>query len=111
AGDSGGTILQSVFLTELILAMAWSCGSIALIYWFLKKRDIFPSMFVWYVGSLVAGKLLLLFLYGMIPSSASYAFLQYDTGTDLIRLFIYAGIWVTYLLRSERVKNTFLHQV
>ena len=77
----------------------------ALLYWFINRRDIFPRIFLWYAGSRVVGEVLLLCLYYLaFPGSE----LATNKNYDLAATLIYSIVWGIYILRSERVKNTFL---
>ena len=109
-GNDGGFKLQMLLYIELTVSVAWITMSIAMIYWFFKRRDIFPAMFLWYVGALLAGRILLVIAYSIIPYPASYGNLVKDSLTELVRTCIYAAIWGTYIVRSERVRYTFLKE-
>ena len=106
--DTGGTTLQSVVMVELTFDLIGLTGAVACFYWFLKRRDIFPKMFIGYIGSVLAGEIILLVLYTLVPYPSSYGDLASMTGAQLLRTFIYASIWVTYIARSERARNTFV---
>jgi len=105
--EQGGTKLQYLLFCEMFLSLFWICGNVALIYWFLGRRNIFPKMFIYYTISLAAGQLLLLILLNVIPRQASLASQQPAIGIQLGRTCFYGIIWISYVLRSERVKNTF----
>jgi len=65
-------------------------------------------MFIWYLGALIGGNFILLILYNIIKLPPRSANVGSGQVVQLIRSLIYAGIWITYILRAERVKNTFL---
>jgi hypothetical protein len=108
-GEQSGTFLQLTWFTEIVLSLFWLCGTVALLYWFLNRRDIFPKLFIWYIGSLLAGRLLLLIVYNFAPNADP----QYNTtlGVDLARTVVYALVWGTYVWRADRVKYTFTEPV
>jgi hypothetical protein len=108
-GESGGMVLQSVLVVELALQLLWLAGGIACFYWFIQRRDIFPRMFMGFIASILFGQLTLLIVYSVVKYPDSFGDLQAQAGADLFRSCFYAGIWVTYILRSERSKNTFVN--
>lgn len=108
-GEAGGIPLQSIFILELALELTWISASVACFYWFITRRDIFPRMFIAYVGSILIGQVLLLILYSFIPYPSSYGNLPVAMGAQLFRTCIYGVIWITYVLKSERVKSTFVN--
>jgi hypothetical protein len=65
-------------------------------------------MFLWYIGILLSGRLLLVLLYTFIPLPATFSNYKYELAGHFIRTLAYAAIWVTYVLRSGQVKSTFL---
>jgi hypothetical protein len=106
--EAGGSNLQVLLVAELIFSMTWLCGSVALLYWFACRRDIFPKMFMAYIASLLAGQLFLIIMYTAVPYPSTMGNLQASTGLQFARTCVYALIWVTYVKRSERVKYTFI---
>jgi hypothetical protein len=106
-GEKGNMAVQSVFMIELALKLIWISGSIACFYWFICRRDIFPRMFIGYVGSILLGQVILLVLYSYIPFPSTEN-LANMMGAQIFRSFIYALLWVSYILRSERVRDTFV---
>jgi hypothetical protein len=107
-GNAGGSPLQYLYMTEMAISLVCISGSAAIGYWFLRRRDIFPRMFVWYAGILLSSRLLLYFLYQVTPIPASLNTYRESLIGQFFRTLFYAGIWVTYVLRSEQVKSTFL---
>ena len=107
-GEDGGVALQSISILELALDLIWICGGAACFYWFIRRRDIFPRMFIGYVGSILVGQAILLVLYSYIPLPSSYGDLSTMMGAQLFRTCFYGLIWITYILKSDRVKNTFV---
>lgn len=103
-----GTGLQFLLLFELVASLFSLCSLAALLYWYLKRRDIFPKMFIWYAGTFVSIEFTLITAYHTVHLPEAFANSPASMTTQLIRSIFYTGIWVTYLLRSERVKATFL---
>ncbi len=106
-GNLGGARLKGMLVFELFMALFSLGGSIALLYWFLNKRDIFPKMFVYYFSGVFALQLVQLILYYLI--AAPVGDLKQQLATGLFRSLIYGMIWITYILKSERVRNTFVY--
>ena len=105
--ERGGQYNQFIFATEMAFSIFWLASVASLSYWFLKRRDIFPRIFIAYVASLVIGQLVLLTLYNTSSQVLAGAGLQGETVAQLIRTAIYGAIWTSYVIRSERVKATF----
>ena len=76
-------------------------------YLFFKKKTLFPRCFI--------GILLFGFFYSLIDALAVKAVLPNepifnpDTTRDLVQSFIQILIWVPYMLKSKRVKVTFVN--
>ncbi len=107
-GNAGGRTMQYIFLSQLAIHLSFIAGAASLLYWFLKKRDIFPRMFLWYTGILLFGRLLLLGLTCLPAVSAMLA--AYRPGLLLAfgYTLIYTVLGIAFILRSEQVKSTFL---
>jgi hypothetical protein len=105
-GGKSGALLKFTWAAELAFSLSWLCGSIGLLYWFMNRRDIFPRMFLWYIGTMIGGQLLLLILYNLAASSNTD--IISTAAYDFARTLVYSVIWGVYILRSERVKSTFL---
>ena len=107
-GNAGGSSLQYLLLAQLAASICYTACTGALLYWFLQRRDIFPRMFVWYAGILLSGHLLIFLLYHIVPVPSSLSSFKEGLALPFIRTCIWAAVWVTYVLRSEQVKSTFL---
>lgn len=108
--EDGGLGLQAVSLLELGLDLIWISGGAACFYWFICRRDIFPRMFIGYVASILIGDAILLALYNYVPYPSSYGDLAMMMGAELFRTSIYGFIWITYVLKSDRARNTFVRR-
>jgi hypothetical protein len=106
--DAGGTGMQYLYLGQLAIQLNFIAGACAVLYWFIRKRDIFPRMFVWYVGIVLTGRVALVALFYSIHIPASMIPYRADLPWAVVRTGGYAAIWVTYVLRSRQVKSTFL---
>jgi Domain of Unknown Function with PDB structure (DUF3857)/Protein of unknown function (DUF2569) len=107
-GNAGGPPLQSLYLAQLIIHLSFIAGAATILYWYGRRRDIFPRMFIWYTGILLSGRLLLLGLFHLVTIPPALQDYKEGLPLQLIRTGVYAGVWVAYLLRSEQVRNTFL---
>jgi hypothetical protein len=106
--NAGGTGLEYLYLGQLVIQLNFVAGACAVLYWFLKKRDIFPRMFVWYAVIVLGGRLALVALFYSIPIPAALTAYRADLPWAVVRSSVYAAIWITYVLRSGQVKSTFL---
>ncbi len=105
---AGGPLLRAV-IVELVTLCSLICALMAVIHWFIKRRDILPQMFIGYLGLLLGIRLLLLATYLSIPDpTGDYATLIREAIVGLVGSLLYAGIWGAYLHRSQRTKLTFL---
>lgn len=107
-GIAGGAGLQSVLVTEMCVAIFSMAGSLALLYWFFKKRDIFPYLFIRFVVISLVAQFILLVIYHNLRVSVDLTKVKSEAATQLIRSLIYAGIWVSYIVKSETVKKIFV---
>ena len=104
-GSIGGARLQWVLLIEeagMLIIIGMAC---ALCYWLIKRRDIFPRMFIVYAITKFSILLILCFCYAGISSLPESV--QATNFKGLYQSLFYGLIWITYLKRSERVKDTF----
>jgi hypothetical protein len=105
---AGGSALQYLYLGQLAIQLNFVAGAGAVLYWFLKKRDIFPRMFIGYAAIVLTGRLLLIALFYGSPIPAALNSYRSDLPWAFARTSVYAAIWVSYILRSGQVKSTFL---
>jgi len=84
------------------------CGSILMIVLFFQKRNSFPSFF----SIFIAGNLLFL----IADMFVSQSILGDHSGSgdnaaevDIFRQLIAAAIWIPYMYKSQRVKDTFVN--
>ncbi len=106
--NAGGDVLEYLYLGQLIIQLSFMAIAGSVLYWFWKKRDIFPRMFVTYMGILLTGRLLLIALFYTIHIPAPLMAYRNDLPWAFARTAVYAAIWVSYVLRSDQVKSTFL---
>ncbi len=77
-----------------------------LLYLFFTKSHRFPRFFIGYVLLQLLVVIGDFFLANLIPAVASEN--NTESWTEMFRSIIYALIWIPYMLRSKRVKNTFV---
>ncbi len=105
--ETGGRRMQVLQLVELTLVVIQLCSIIALLYWYANRRDIFPQLFLWYLGIMIGGTLLMTFLDGLVPPKELSHPMLLKIVPRLVQGVLYAAIWGTYVIRSERVRYTF----
>lgn len=90
-------------LTLVLLAPA------ILLFFMFKRLEMFPG---WYMIWAAAGPVFLLadafFAYMLIPEQGSEIF-DKETVRGIGRSILSAAIWIPYMMRSERVANTFVN--
>jgi hypothetical protein len=105
----GGARLQTIFVFEMILSLFSMAGSAALLFWFFGKRDIFPSMFIYYTVIFLIAQFILVLAYYNIRIPESMISMRQQMITQFVRMVFYTAIWVSFMKRSENVKYTFLY--
>ncbi len=105
--QAGKPLLGYLIIAEFVLNLVLTALLAGIIYWYFKRRDIFPAMFKVYVIALVSLNLVLVVLYNLSNTPAIIELTQ-ECFKNLIRNVIYAAIWLSYILKSQRVRATFL---
>jgi hypothetical protein len=108
-GTVGGSTLHILYMTEMLLAIFSMAGLLSLIYWFFKKRDIFPRMFIFYTVIFLSAQLIMLVIYQNLHIQADLTAAKKVLMTQFTRMTIYAVIWISFVLKSENVKQTFIY--
>lgn len=105
-GVSQGIVFRLLVAFELIINLLTMSLLVFTIYLFFRKRDIFPKVALLTIGVMFFGPvldLLLIELSGLrIPEESPESY------TELIRTMIFGAIWCSYLVKSDRVKETFV---
>ncbi len=107
-GKAGGSAMQFLLLSNLAIQLSFIACTGSVLFWLLKRRDIFPRMFIGYGGILLSGRLLLLLLFHLVDTPASLNGYKEGLSRQFLGTAVYAGVWVAYILRSEQVRRTFL---
>ncbi len=92
-------------IAEVLINTLMLCVSVLLIVLYFQKRDSFPKIFIGLHGVgllfLVVDTLVVWFMTSMIES---------DTTNTIVRQAIYVSIWIPYMLKSQRVQDTFVNR-
>ena len=93
---------------EIVANLVLMAGFIFLIFLFLKKRTSFPLLFILinfaHIFFLAADTVAAAFLFSSLDDSSG----QLEEWGDFLRSIFYLWIWGSYLMRSERAKETFV---
>ena len=108
-GEAGGVQLQSVFISEMITNLFALAGAGSLLYWYFCKRDIFPAMFIYYLGIILLLDLAVTASYFMFPAHIITSQAKQTAVVDFFRMLMYALIWGSFVRRSVLVKRTFIY--
>ena len=95
---------QSLITVECLVNIFIFCASILLIILFFQRRNSFPFLFAIIVGCSL--------LFVIADSIAAYLVLDIKPATngtlvDIGRQILFTAAWISYVYRSERVKQTF----
>ena len=107
-GQTGGVKFHMLFIFEMFLSLFALAGTGALIYWFFGRRDIFPTMFMYYVGLYLLSTFALLILYHNMKLPVDMISIRHDMFIRIFRI-VYGTAWVIFVLKSEQVKQTFVY--
>ena len=97
----------SLIILEVTFNVIIFIASLYLVYLFFKERKAFPKIYIFLV-------LASLFFIVFDTFSASLVIsdqksLDDETVKEFLRVFVGACIWIPYLLKSKRVRNTFIN--
>ncbi len=106
--DVSGQDLRALICIDELLSFITLAFLVFIIYLFFKKRDIFPKMFIRYILTSFIGDIILGLSYSLYSLPASFSEKTSELGRALISITFYGIIWITYLLKSSRVKATFI---
>ena len=107
-GQLGGTKFQPLFIFELFLTLFAVTGTGALIYWFFGRRDIFPSLFIYYAWIYLVATSVLLFIYHCMNLPPEMINIRRDLYVQIFRIAYTAALMI-FVWKSEQVKQTFVY--
>jgi hypothetical protein len=99
--------LKSVLLLEIIFNLVVFTLVVLVIYHFAKMKKFFPHIFTIF---LITNVVILI-----VDNEMANAVLEFTTEENtetyaaIARSIIYAAIWIPYVYKSKRVKNTFIN--
>ena len=95
-----------LFYTEAIVNLFITALLIYLIYLFFKKKDIFPKYYIFIsLFSILAIPVGSYLVATIMPNVEAF---DADTIKSIIQSLVAGAIWIPYMLKSKRVKNTFI---
>ncbi|TCM68075.1 uncharacterized protein DUF2569 [Acinetobacter calcoaceticus] len=98
--------LRSIIFAEIGFNILLFFAFLYVIYLFFSKHYLFPKFFIAIQVVVIFYILVDSYVVSLIPPMEPM--LDYDTIKSLVRALIYAAFWITYMLKSERVKQTFV---
>ena len=104
--DSYLPFFQALIVAEGIFNACLMLGSIYLIYLFITKSKYFPKLFIAIGVVSIIGIIIDSYLVTLVIASAEL--FEAETVKELTKTMVGYGIWIPYMLKSERVKNTFV---
>jgi hypothetical protein len=104
--DSYLPFFQALIVAEGIFNACLMLGSIYLIYLFITKSKNFPKLFIAIGVVSVIGLIVDSYLVTLVIASAEL--FDAETAKELAKTIVGYGVWIPYMLKSERVKNTFV---
>lgn len=107
--EKGGASLRYYILVDMSYSLLAMTGIGVLLFWLLKRRDIFPRMFTWYMGLMLSFELLIISFARTLPDATFEPGHFVAQKIEFMLTCIYGAIWIAYLQRSEQVKGTFIH--
>jgi hypothetical protein len=106
--ELGGTKFHVLFSFELFLSLFATAGTGALIYWFFGRRDIFPTLFIYYAWIYLIATGLLLFIYHFMNLPPEMISISRNIYMQIFRIAYTAALMI-YVWKSGQVKQTFVY--
>jgi hypothetical protein len=107
-GELGGVKYQLLFIFQLFLSLFAAAGTGALIYWFFGRRDIFPTLFIYYAWIYIVATCLLLAIYHFMKLPPEMISIRQDPYVQLIRIAYTVSLMI-FVWKSKKVKQTFIY--
>ena len=100
---------QPLLMFELSVNICWFVFALLMLVLFFKKRHTFPKLYIIYFFTTLSLNLVDYFIADCIPAVAENADFN-DTKKEIIQYGLSVCIWSFYLMKSQRVKNTFVEK-
>lgn len=107
--SAGGIKLHFLSIVGLFLSLFSLISSGVLLYWFIGRRDIFPSMFIYYLSFFLVAQFILWVLYANIRLPADWSGIPHEMLIQFLKMAVYAILCGAYVAKSEQVKQTFIY--
>jgi hypothetical protein len=104
----GGTKFHLLFIFELFLTLFAVAGTGALIYWFFGRRDIFPTLFLYYAWIYLIATGILLFIYHFANLPPEMINISRNIFVQIFRIAYTAALMI-FVWKSEQVSQTFVY--
>lgn len=112
AMEAKGVLHSTAYRGLLMVEMVFNVGMIGyavlVAFLFFKKRDSFPQLYIYFMGISLLG--------GIVDAFVTYAFFGdlvnravAETSAAIGRTMLFSAIWIPYLIKSSRVKRTFVN--
>ena len=98
-----------VLLGELVFNLAFGVGALLLIWLMARRRSSLPRLYIAWWAVVMAFNLVEAAVFQLVPPLQEH-WTGKETG-ELIKMSLAAVIWVSYMLRSERVRRTFVRRL
>ena len=98
------TILGLFALVSLAYGLSGVAASVALNIIFYRKSSRFPRYFCWFYLAVIGANIVICMLLLQLPRVPASS----DPLVNLGRIALWALVWILYILRSRRVRNTFV---
>jgi hypothetical protein len=108
------TLGQSAFvIAEIAInAVLYLLAPITLLFFMFKRWDIFPGWYMIWAAAvpviLIADALMSYVVFPQAYADGTAEVFDKETTRGILRSIFSAGIWIPYMMRSERVANTFV---
>ena len=99
---------QPVVMFELSANICWFVFALLMLVLFFKKRHAFPKLYIIYFFTTLSLNLVDYFVADCIPAVAKNA--DISDKKEIIQYGVTVCIWSFYLMKSQRVKNTFVEK-
>ncbi|WP_273745949.1 DUF2569 domain-containing protein [Morganella morganii] len=104
AGFIPGPVLQVMYINIAFVILTMLLVLTTLYYFFRRSRYL-PKLYITFILFAIASEA----IQEIVLVNLLSVRVDFDLYYPLIRLLIYAIIWISYFLVSERVKRTFIH--